>query len=292
MNRLLKFAFALVLAAAAAPAMAQSYGMSASEVRGITQPSERRRLAFPQAGLVEQMLVKEGVVVKSGEVLGKQMDYLERKELERLELEATATSRIEAAKADLDHKKAVLKRKESIFSQGGGNESEVQEAALEVLVAEKRLKLAEDEQAQAKIKAEQQKKKVDLTELRSTIDGIVESVNVGAGELTDIGRQDGAVVVVKNNPLYVEVRDLKTSQVAKLKKGDKLQIKYENEAGDRWQEAEVFYIAPVALAVDAQLVKLTLPNPQGRSAGMGVVVKLPPEIAGAATEDRTARLNP
>jgi hypothetical protein len=91
-------------------------------------------------------------------------------------------------------------------------------------------------------------------------------------------------VVVKNDPLYVEVRELRTSQVAQLKLGQKLQVRYEDDADkpENWQEAEIFYFDPVAdTSVDARLFKLRLANPTGRPAGLRMVVRLPDNLASA-----------
>lgn len=287
-------AFALAVSSLlVAPAfLAAQERSSDATVVGITQPSERRRLPFAQPGIVADV-VKEGAVVKQGDVLGKLDDYLEQKELERLELEANSKSRIEAAEADLEFKRAVLKRKEKMFKDQVASEQEVEEARLETVVAEKRLKLAEDEVAQSKVKVLQQKRKVELMTLLSPIDGIVEKVNVGGGELSDQARQDGAVVVVKNDPLYVEVRDLNTRQVAMLKLGEKLRVRYADDVSGNWHDAEIFFFAPVAdAASDTRLIKLRLPNPSGRAAGLQLMVRLPDRVAKAAAADGTARVNP
>jgi multidrug efflux pump subunit AcrA (membrane-fusion protein) len=263
---------------------------------GLTQPSERVRPAFFQPGIIAEVKVKEGDVVKTGDLLARQDDYVDRKELERLDLEANSTARVDAARASMDYKNLVLKHKEDANKNGNNAFSwtEVEEARLDALTDAARLKVAEEDQAEAKIKADQQKRKVELMQLHSKVDGRVESINVSAGEMADPQHSD-SVVIVTNDPLYIESRDLTTRQVAKLKIGDKLQVRYDNDSDGQWHEAEIWFIAPVATtSSDTQLIKLTMPNPEKRDTGMKVMIKLPQEVVDAAGMPNmpTARANP
>ncbi|CAN5523358.1 hypothetical protein BH09PLA1_BH09PLA1_11780 [soil metagenome] len=263
-----------------APAIAQT---RANEVGGVTRPSQERKLSFSTQGVVAQAPVKEGDVVKAGQVILVQDDTIDKKELERLELTANSKARIEAAEADLAVKKAALKRKEDA-GPGGYNEAEMDEARNDVTLREKQLQVAREDQQEAKIKAEQQRHKVEKLSLASPIAGIVERLVVDVGEWADPQSRDGAAVVVQNDPLYLEVRELKSMQVAQLKMGQKFQVRYQDDADkpENWQEAEVFYFAAVSDAqADTRLVKMRLTNPNGRPAGLWMVVKLPDNLANA-----------
>ena len=65
---------------------------------------------------------------------------------------------------------------------------------------------------------------VELLALKAPIDGVVEKVIQTEGEVADI--QKPSIVVVKNDPLYIDIKTLKTSIVQKLKKGDTLAVRY------------------------------------------------------------------
>src|SRR5206468_4064131 len=137
------------------------------------------------------------------------------------------------------------------------NLGKLDEAEADMVTREKQLKVSRDEFAQAKLKYEQQKVRCDRMQLKSTVDGSVQKIYIGAGEFNDPQRQDGAIFVVQNDPLKIEIRELKTRQVATLHKGDKLQVRYVNDAPDAWQEAEVTFIVPMADAPsDKQMVQL------------------------------------
>jgi len=262
----------------ATPSFAQT---RANEVSGVTRSSQERKLSFSTQGVVAQAPSKEGDAVKSGQVILVQDDVIDKKELERLELQANSNARVEAAEADLAVKKSVLKRKVDA-GPGGFNEAEIEEATNDVTLREKQLQVAKEEQQEAKIKAEQQRHKIQKLSLASPIDGVVERLIVNVGEWADPQSRDGAALVVQNDPLYLEVRELKSSQVAQLKLGQKLQVRYQDDADkkENWQEAEIFYFAAVSDAqADTRLVKLRLSNPTARPSGLWMVVRLPDNLA-------------
>ncbi|MGH7179272.1 MAG: efflux RND transporter periplasmic adaptor subunit [Tepidisphaeraceae bacterium] len=278
-----------LVATTSAPAPAQSASGMAT---AITRPSEERKLTFPGMGIIADVEIKEGDQVKSGQVLIVQDDYIDQKEHDRLLLEANSTARIEAAEADLKVKKSEYARKKKMFDEGAGNTAEIEEAENNAILREKQLMVAREDQAQARIKVEQAAGRVDRMHLKSPIDGIVAKVVVNVGEMSDPQNKEGAVIVVKNDPLYVEIRDLSTKQAAKLTMGQKLKVRYTDDpdAPENWQEGEVFFFSPVAESTaETRMVKLRLANPSGRPAGLWMVVKLPDDLAGADhAPDRTA----
>src|SRR4026208_1786900 len=102
------FVLALVVAGLAAPAAAQVRNENGEvSVTGITQPSKRSKPSFYGAGVIGKVAVKEGDLVKTGQILMAQDQEIEALELERLMAEANSKARVEFAEADLDVKKVV-----------------------------------------------------------------------------------------------------------------------------------------------------------------------------------------
>ena len=267
------------LSMVAAPSFGQS---SSAEVTGVTRPSQERKLSFSTQGVVAQAPLKEGDTVKAGQTILVQDDEIDKQELARLELTANSNARVEAAQADLGVKQAKLKRVKQMYENNAGNIAEVEEAENDVVLREKQLVVAQEEQQEAKIKAEQQRHKLAKLSLASPINGVLERIITNVGEWADPQSKDGAAYVVQNDPLFLEVRELKSSQVAQMKVGQKLQVRYQVDADkpENWADAEIFYFAAVADAqVDTRLVKLKVPNPSGRPAGLWMVVKLPSDLA-------------
>ena len=117
--------------------------------------------------------------------------------------------------------------------------------------------------------------------LATPIDGIVQKMNLDVGEMVDPNKPDGVLVLVKNDPIWVEVH-LPSVQAAKLKLGDQFDLKYEGE--EQWlpEKGKVNFLDPVVdAASDTRLVRLEVPNPQNRPAGLHVAVRLPEHVAAA-----------
>ena len=262
--------------------------MSFSGANIVSAPSESRKLPFAFGGIVKEALVKDGDKVKAGQVLLRQDSDLDQKELERLKVAAESEARIEAAKADLEVKQIDYDRKSTAPNAYGT--SEINEAKAKLTEAEKSVKVAEEDHQQDKIKYEQQQIRLTKMELKAPDDvkgeWIVKRIVTNVGELSDPQSRDGAIELVKNDSLYVEIRGLTTLQASTLNLGEKLQVRYLNDKADQWKEGEVCYISPVAGAdADRQLVKLRLPNPEGRHAGMRMELKLPQKLQDTAPKD-------
>ncbi len=241
----------------------------------ITMPSEYRRLSFQIPGVLSEVPVKEGDIIKAGDPLMKQDDRLEKAVLDAINLEANSTLPVEFAQADLDNKRVELKRIEELFKLGGiASQTELDRARLDVLQAEIRLKLAHQETAQKKLEAKAQEIKIVQKHLDSPIDGVVHSLDLGVGEVVD--PQKPAMVLVKNDPLHVEIH-LATWQAARLKVGETMRVKYVDD--QEWQSAAIIFMAPVAdAASDTRLVRMELPNASHKPSGLQVMVQLPEKL--------------
>ncbi len=249
-------------------------------VQGQTKPSEETKLAFPGPGLVLEVIVKEGDVVKKDQVLAKQDDRQDQAALDSMKLEADSTYKVDYSIADEAVKEVQFQRKMKMLSQHVASESEVEEARLAVTLAKTQIDLAKLEHEQKVLDAKKQQFKVDEMQMRSKVDGIVEKLNIHPGEMADPQNRDGAIVVVKNDPLWIEVH-LPTFQSQQLQISQPLDVKYADEKD--WRPAKIIYIDPQAdAASDTQLVRLELANSDGRTSGLQMQVKLPEKIAAVA----------
>jgi RND family efflux transporter MFP subunit len=265
-------------------AQAQNAAAGQGVIEAYTEPSKRLELAFSTLGVVQEIAVKEGDPVKAGQLLITQYDEVEALELERLKAEAESPARIEAAKADLDVKTKTYERK-SAAGSGVYNEAEIEEAQLDKVFREKQLDIAHLDQNQNVLKMKQQAARVDRMGIKSRIDGLVEKIEVWEGEMADPSKP--AIIVVKNDPLYIVIKQLRTHQVSQLKVGDALEVKYPDE--NTWTKAKITFISPVADAASkTQFVRLEMPNPSGRATGLPILVKLPDNLIDVPAGEKTA----
>ncbi|HEY7089063.1 MAG TPA: biotin/lipoyl-binding protein, partial [Tepidisphaeraceae bacterium] len=180
-----------------------------------TAPSETPKLSFNFPGIVKEVLVKEGDVIKRGQPLMVQDDDIEQAELDRLKAEADSEARIDYYKADRDYKQATRDRKVNA-AEGAFSDAEKDEAKADYVKAERQIDVANLDHNGDKIKGRQQALKVEKMTLKSTIDGIVQKIGVHAGELAEMDKDKPAINLVKNDPCYVEIKELTSAQVARV----------------------------------------------------------------------------
>ena len=256
---------------AAAPALCSAQSGETIE-KGFTEPSAHKELAFSFQGIISKVDVKEGDTIKAGQDLMKQDDRIEVLRLKGLRLEADQTLLIKAKQATLDNKKVVLKRQQEMFDKQAVSESELEEAKLDVVLAGAEVELAEHDAVTKGADADLQQAHVDELSMKSPIDGVVEKIVQSEGEVANIDKP--SIVVVKNDPLWIEMKTLPAATVQKMKTGDTLDVRYPGD--DAWQKATINFIDPVADArAGTQAIRMEMPNPQNRSTGLTIDVRIP-----------------
>jgi len=271
------------LAVAALPAGAFAAPSASEGEPGITKPSqsfipdargnatEGLELAFPYPGPIAQVLVREGQVVKKGQKLIVQDTTVDMAALKTAEKRANQVKKVEAARRDLKAKQATLKRKEELHKKKVATLAELEEAQANADLAEIRIAVEQEEQAIAASEAEELRARMKFRTLVSPIDGVVSKIDAGAGKMAD--PSSPSIVIIKNDPLWVEVR-LPTTTTKKMKLGEALQVRYSDETD--WAAAKVIFLDPYADPTSqTRIVKLELANPNGYPAGLHVMVQAP-----------------
>ena len=238
---------------------------------GITNPSEQRGLNFNVPGVVSKVLVKEGDVVKKGDLIAQQDDSVDLADLKVKEAEVkTSAVQIDAAKTDLAQKEVELDRQNKMFAKGVAGQSDVEKAKLDVDMGGYRVKLAEQETDQKREELGAQNAKIAQKKLISTIDGIVQKINVHEGELATNDPKTPCIQIVLNEPLYVEV-DVPVKDAATFVLKQKMDVRYPGE--EKWHAADIIFLNPVAnAAAGTQRIRLQMDNPNHLRSGLQVEV--------------------
>lgn len=267
-----------VVAVTPTPAVAQDNGLtglSSLSEKSFTKPSEEVDLDFSAPGLVTKVTVKEGDVVKEGQLLAEQDVSVEAAIKQMYEIEAKSLVEEVYAKKDLELKKVKHERMLKLFNSKPPNatELEVKEAQLEVERAQASVELATQKRMVAAAQAATEQAKIDLKQIKSPLDGIIQRRDTHVGEVATNQADRPAFRIVRNDPLWVDAH-LPAAAAQRLKKGQQLQVRYVAE--DKWLGAEVLYVQPVVLpGSQTRMARLQVPNPDGRPAGLEVYVKLP-----------------
>ncbi len=269
----------------AAPPEGTSAAVDPSIEPAISHPCLESNLKFPVPGIVAEVTVKEGDHVSADQLLAKQEDREEQVALREMELDANSTAEIDYEKVDAAHKAVVYKVKQDLLTKDAASQSEVDEAQLAVELSKAQIAVAELKHDKLVLDAQKQKIKVERMALRSTLDGVVERITDHPGEMADPQAKDGVIVVVKNDPLWVEIHP-SADRAQKLAVGEPLQVRYAAPAGEQpgpWLAAKVIYFAPQADASSkTELVRLELPNPTGQRSGLAMEARLPADVAAVA----------
>ena len=254
---------------------------SPSEVlaMAITKPSKERQLKFAGPGIVSEVLVKQGDLVKAHDVLARQDSRQDAWQLKFDLRESESNEKIEYSKADLASKDVDAKRKQQLLKDHAASQTEVEQADLAVKLAAAQVNLAIMEHDQKGFDAEKEKVKIEQMTMFSPIEGVIERLNIGEGEMGDPQARDGAIVVGQWNPLWLEMH-LPVSQASQLKREQELMVRYEK--GD-WQRAKIILFDVVDAASDTQMIRLELANPDNKVPGLHMQVQLPANVPAVAS---------
>lgn len=281
----------------AASAAEDSTASLSNTFQGHTAPIERRAQNFDVPGVIDKILVKEGDAVKAGQLIAQQDTAADEARLHGAEIEANSTLEIDAEEAQLAKDKVDLTRKTELFQKQAIDPTTLDEAKLAVTIDGFKVTHAKEAKQKAAYDVAESKARIHQKQMFARTDGVVSEIATHEGELADT--QHPAITVVKNDVLYVEV-DMPAEIVARLKAaGTKtpLKVQYSDEyrvLGDKapWHDATVHFIKPEAdPQSNFEHVQLEMPNPEMRSAGLQVTVKLPDNLMLAPGQAAAARVS-
>jgi macrolide-specific efflux system membrane fusion protein len=253
---------------------------SPATVSAISRPSQESKLAFGAPGLVSNISVKDGDVVKKGQILAEQDSRQDEFTYKSLKADADSDDKVKYSTEDEAMKEVQDKRKKDLFAQHVASQSELEEADLAVDLAVAQIALAKLDHEQKNFDADKQAVKIEQMKIAAPYDGIIEHVVINPGEMADPQSKDGAIVIGQWDPLWVEMH-LPSSQAAQLKLGQTLETKFEGDTD--WKPAKIIFFEHVDAASDTQMVRLELANPgNAHPAGLHVEVKLPDKLVASA----------
>jgi len=145
-----------------------------------------------QGGLVRAVYVKQGDVVRVGQVLLKLDDAVQRQQL------AAAQQQISGLASQLDQAKSIYQRQQNLWKENIGTEVQVLNAKTNVDALQSQLNAAK---ANVDIAQEQ----LNFTNVTAEISGTVNTVNVRTGEVFAAGAQQIQIVNTSDLKVLVQV---------------------------------------------------------------------------------------
>ena len=172
-------------------------------------------------GILAEVNVKEGQVVKKGDQLARLDDELQKTKVEFERVGAEGTADIQDAQNQVEFARAEVAQ-----MTGRGTTAEIQQKELALKRANLSVEVAKDKQKQSVAKYNAEKITLDRMTLRSPIDGFVLRVNKHVGEQTDEGPVIVVVQTSKINAVFYPPKDL----FGKIAVGDKVPLDLEGAA--------------------------------------------------------------
>jgi RND family efflux transporter MFP subunit len=228
-------------------------------VESFTEPYRTVRVASPEAGVVTDVVAREGARVAAGQSLVRlDVDYYAAL-LAYGRAAAEATGRIDAAQADVAYRWQRVEQIRKLRESASAQQTELDRAVADLAIAEGQLKAAQEE---ARLRALDQQKiqvQIERRTIRSPIAGVVTEVFKEAGEFT-AANDPTLLTVVQLDPLVSTFR-LPQEVANALVPGMQLDVELANGTVHR---SIVEFVSPlIDASVGTVEVKIRIPNSDG-----------------------------
>ncbi len=241
----------------------------------LIQPKMVLKLGTPVPGLLSDVLVDRGAVVKKGEIVARLESGVEQAALELAKARAEDDSTVRSGRAKVEFQRRKAERATELRKNDNIPVSTADEAVTGARVAESELDQAEVSLSLARLELTRANEVLKQRTIRSPIDGVVVERTLGPGEY--VFDQAHLITVAQIDPLNVEV-SLPLTEFGKIRAGMQAEVYPEEPVGSRYG-ATVTVVDHVFDAASGTIgVRLEIPNPDyALPAGLKCQVRFPGE---------------
>jgi membrane fusion protein, multidrug efflux system len=244
-----------VVTVMAAPAQAQE---QTDKFLCLIQPKMTLKLGTQAPGLIREMLVDRGAVVKQGDVIARLESGVEAAAVLLAEARAGNDSAVRSGQAKVEYQKRKYERMKELRKNDTVAFSTADEAETLARVAENELAEAKVNLEMAQTEVVRARETLNQRIVRSPIDGVVMARTLGPGEYAF--DQGHLVTLAQIDPLYVEVF-VPLKEFGRIRIGMQAEVYPEDPVGGVYK-AVVTVVDQVFDAASGTIgVRLELPNP-------------------------------
>jgi RND family efflux transporter MFP subunit len=172
----------------------------------MVEPRQSVEIRSPAEGLIEQVLVRRGDLVRRGQVLAVVESSMERAAVEVARTRAHMQGEIKVAEARVELAVRKMDRARELHRQQFVSDSARDEAVAEYKLASEDLRRTRENQLLAEAELVRARAALDLRTIRSPFDGVVVEVLLKPGELAATATVKNPVMkLAEVDPLHVEV---------------------------------------------------------------------------------------
>lgn len=270
------FAAAVTVAwSAVQPVSAQTAALRIEPMMGLVQPSDSVDLASSEKGIVAELTVEEGDMVKKGQVICRLESTVEKASLAISKLQAESNADVRAAEIRDNLSQIRLARIEDLDKKNAAAPMEVDEAKISKEYSAAQVKKALHDKSVVNLQYERDQKVIERRTIESPLAGYVAKKIKSVGELVD-GVNDAVVCqIVKLDPLHVLV-PARAATYGKIKANDRARLDGDQLPGGSAMAKVILVDRVVQADSQTYTIKLELPNPDSAiPAGIKVVVTFP-----------------
>jgi RND family efflux transporter MFP subunit len=228
---------------------------------GFSEPLKTVRIAAPESGVIQSIVVAEGDFVQRGDVLCKLDCQVLEASLNAAKVKLGSQGKIKAAQATLEEKQYHLKQMQNLFVGQHASDKEVRQAQLEVDLANAHLQSANDESRGIEMDIKKIEAQIERRIIRSSTDGVVLQLPRQEGEAITTSESEVATIV-RLDQLRIRYF-LTTIQAMGMKRGDQTKVYF--PATNQTALAKVDFVAPVTDSNSGTVrVELIIDNQQGQ----------------------------
>lgn len=168
----------------------------------VIDPARVVKLGSPVTGILADVLVDRGDIVKKDQIVARMDQEVERVAViaDRLRAESTAEIDAQATRNELIQKE--LERAQTLVAKGAATQQRVDELTAQLNVALRELERLQVQRKMAQVALEKSITMLKQRDLRSPVDGIVQQRVLTGGEF--VNQQSHIVVIAQLDPLIVE----------------------------------------------------------------------------------------
>ena len=231
---------------------------------GFTEPYRTVNVAAPEAGIVQEVPVQEGAVVKQGQPLVRLDIDVHKAQLAMAEAGKEARGRVDAAQAEVDVRSQRLEALQKLRESGHARQEEVERARADLAIAHGQLTAAQEQQRLKHLEYDKIQVQISRRTVRAPLDGVVTEIFKQPGEFT-APNDPNLLTVVQLDPLAATF-DVSAADAERFSVGG--QARVELFESNTTVDATVEYVSPVLDAESGTIaVKVRIANAQGELQG-------------------------
>lgn len=236
----------------------------AKQIAGFTTPYRSADVASPETGIVAELLVREGDVVKKGQVLATLDVEVHRAQLALAEESMQVHGRLAIARAELNLRRNRLDKLAELETRGNARPEEVERAQADVAIAEGQLLALHEELAIKQRQYERAKVQLGRRTIRAPMSGVVARLFKEEGEF--IGPNDPQLLtIVQLDPLLAAF-SVPSNDSRRMHVGQ--QVSIELPMSEVHVQGTIEFVAPVVDGESGTVrVRVRLENAEGRYYG-------------------------